>query len=274
MRYPASAFDYELPPDRIAQRPLGRRDASRLLWLDRATGEIRHRIFCDLVDLIPSGDALVLNETRVFPARLVGRKPTGARAEILLLRPISEGPTAPAAPSEVPRPDAVSPPPGRRPDVNAGRSAQHVLWQALVRPGGKLKPGRVVEVADGLRVQIVDSTPDGGRIVRLDTPLPLDEALARYGRVPLPPYIERDAEPDDVDRYQTVYARARGSVAAPTAGLHFTPALLDMLEARGVRLVRLVLHVGIGTFRPVDVADLAEHRMHAEEYSIDRKSVV
>jgi S-adenosylmethionine:tRNA ribosyltransferase-isomerase len=228
-------FDFDLPPDRIAQTPAERRDASRLLVLDRATGEIRHRVFADLTDLVPAGDALVLNETRVFPARLVGKKPTGAAAEVFLLHP--EG-------------------------------GDETLWRALVRPGGKLKPGRTVEIGPELSVEIVDSTGEGDRVVRLVTPLPLAEALDRYGEVPLPPYVERHATEADRERYQTVFARERGSVAAPTAGLHFTPELLAALEARGVRIVRLVLHVGVGTFRPVEAEDPAEHRMHREWYRV------
>jgi S-adenosylmethionine:tRNA ribosyltransferase-isomerase len=235
-RYATSDFDYVLPPDRIARHPADRRDESRLLVLDRRTGEVHHRIFRDLAELIPPGDALVLNETRVFPARLIGRRGGGGEAEVLLLRPV-EG-------------------------AAAG------LWEALVRPGAKLRPGRVVEVADELRVEIVDVTSDGSRIVRLLTPLPEEEAIDRYGRIPLPPYIDREAEAEDAERYQTVFARERGSVAAPTAGLHFTQSLLTTLEDRGVRLVRLVLHVGVGTFRPVEVEDPAEHRMHAERYAV------
>lgn len=234
-RYPTSAFDYTLPRDRIAQHPSQRRDESRLLVLHRSDGSIEHRIFRDLLELVPAGDVLVLNETRVFPARLVGRKPTGAAAEILLLRPLGE---------------------------------DDALWEALVRPGGKLKPGRVVEIADTLSVEIVDSTPDGGRVVRLVTPLPIEVALERHGRIPLPPYVEREAGPEDAERYQTVFAREVGSVAAPTAGLHFTRELLDALEAKGVRLARLVLHAGIGTFRPVETEDPGEHRMHAEHYTV------
>ncbi|MBX6365121.1 MAG: tRNA preQ1(34) S-adenosylmethionine ribosyltransferase-isomerase QueA, partial [Gemmatimonadetes bacterium] len=142
------------------------------------------------------------------------------------------------------------------------------LWEALVRPGSKLKPGRIVRVADELRVEIADTCPDGSRLVRLETPLPVAAAIERYGRLPLPPYLERDAEPEDYERYQTVFARERGSVAAPTAGLHFTPAVLAAVEARGVRLVRLVLHVGVGTFRPVETEDPAAHVMHAEWYEV------
>lgn len=240
-RYTTADFDYDLPPDQIARYPHQRRDESRLLVLDRDTGSIRHRIFRDLAELIPTGDALVLNETRVFPARLIGRRASGAEAEVLLIRPVS------AAPGED-------------------------LWEAMVRPGSKLKPGRSVEVSDELRVEIVDSTEDGTRIVRLESPLPIEAALDRYGRIPLPPYMEREPAPEDAERYQTVFARERGSVAAPTAGLHFTRSLLSTLEEKGVRLVRLVLHVGIGTFRPVEVEDPAEHRMHSERYSVSREA--
>jgi S-adenosylmethionine:tRNA ribosyltransferase-isomerase len=230
-----SDFDFHLPPEQVAQAPAERRDASRLLVVDRASGELHHRTFSDLVEYVSAGDALVVNETRVFPARLLGRKATGAAAEILLLHP---------------------------------HQGEEKVWTALVRPGGKLKPGRTVEIGPELSVQIVESTPGGERIVRLDTPLGLTEALDRYGEVPLPPYVERTATEADRERYQTVYARARGSVAAPTAGLHFTPGILEALEARGVRIVRLVLHVGVGTFRPVETEDPAEHRMHSEWYSV------
>ena len=230
-----SDFDFLLPPERIAQSPAERRDASRLLVVDRATGELADRVFSELVEYVPAGDALVLNETRVFPARLVGRKPTGASAEVLLLTP---------------------------------HGGEEKVWTALVRPGAKLKPGRTVEIAPELSVEIVESTPGGERIVRLHTPLPLAEALERWGEVPLPPYVERAATAEDRERYQTVYARERGSVAAPTAGLHFTPGLLSKLDEKGVRIVRLVLHVGVGTFRPVEVEDPTQHPMHSERYHV------
>ena len=234
-----SDYDFDLPPELVAQAPAARRDASRLLVVDRTTGRRSHRSFADLVEYVPAGDALVLNETRVFPARLLGRKPSGAPAEVFLLHP--EG-------------------------------ADERTWRALVRPGGKLKPGRTVEIAAGFTVHILESTPTGERIVRLDTDLPLDDALNLHGEVPLPPYVERAAGPEDRERYQTVFARERGSVAAPTAGLHFTPELLSALEAKGVRIVRLVLHVGVGTFRPVEADDPAEHRMHSEWYSVSPES--
>jgi S-adenosylmethionine:tRNA ribosyltransferase-isomerase len=228
-------YDFDLPPHQIAQQPAARRDASRLLVLDRATGERRHRAFADLLEYPAPGDVLVLNETRVFPARLIGRKPSGAAAEIFLLHP---------------------------------HQGDDYVWTALVRPGGKLKPGRTVDIGPDLSVEIVESTPGGERIVKLHTALPLVEALDRYGEIPLPPYVERAATDEDRERYQTVYARERGSVAAPTAGLHFTPELLAALEARGVRVARLTLHVGVGTFRPVETEDPEAHRMHSEWYRI------
>ncbi|MET0397535.1 MAG: S-adenosylmethionine:tRNA ribosyltransferase-isomerase, partial [Longimicrobiaceae bacterium] len=206
-----SDFDFHLPPEQVAQLPAERRDRSRLLVLDRASGGTRHLHFADLAELVPPGDALVLNETRVFPARLLGTRAGGAPAEVFLLHPAAEDPS---------------------------------LWTALVRPGAKLKPGRRVRVGPELEVEVVESTPSGERVVRLHTPLSPDEALERYGHVPLPPYVQRADGASDRERYQTVYAREPGSVAAPTAGLHFTEALLARLEARGVRTADIVLHVG------------------------------
>lgn len=234
--YPTSAFDYPLPTHLIARHPAERRDESRLLVLRRGTGALEHHVFRELPELIPSGDVLAINETRVLPARLLGRRARGGKAEVLLLRPLPE----------------------------EGAAA----WEALVRPGARLVPGRSVEIAEDLRIEIVRTLEEGLRVVRLITPLTADLAIARYGRVPLPPYIDREAEQEDAERYQTIYARETGSVAAPTAGLHFTPELLDELERRGVRIARLVLHVGIGTFRPVQTDDPAEHHMHAEWYVI------
>lgn len=231
-----SDYDYELPPERIARYPASRRDESRLLVLGTA-GEIRHLTFSDVTELFRPGDVLVVNESRVLPARLLGRKPTGAPSEVLLVRPATEG-------------------------------ADPHLWEALVRPGGKLKPGRTVLIADDLSVEILDSAPGGGRVVRLVTNLPVEEALERHGHMPLPPYLEREDEPLDRERYQTVYARQPGSVAAPTAGLHFTPELLEALRQRGVARVPVTLHVGIGTFRPVDADDIEGHEMHEEWYDV------
>lgn len=229
-----SDFDYELPPDRIAQYPADRRDESRLLELDRASGRTTHRVFTDIVDLLAPGDALVLNDTRVIPARLIGRRPTGGEAEVLLLEPLS---------------------PGR--------------WQALVRPGRRLREGAVVEVADGrLTATIEGLGEDGTRIVALEHEGDLLPLLEEIGRPPLPPYIDREAEEADRDRYQTVYAHTPGAVAAPTAGLHFTPALLDEIRTRGVSVGAITLHVGLGTFRPVRADRVEDHVMHEERFEV------
>ena len=209
--------------------------------LHRATGRIRHLRFRDLPRLVASGDLVVVNDTRVFPARLLGRKPSGAAAEVLLLRPAEKS----ACAGDGPR-----------------------TWEALVRPGAKLKPGRTVEVAAELSVRILDRLPGGGRLVRLHTPLPVSEALSRFGRVPLPPYLKREDEPLDRERYQTVYARKDGSVAAPTAGLHFDRDLLAAVEDRGASRCAVTLHVGPGTFRPVETEDPSDHRMHREDYHV------
>lgn len=237
-------FEYELPPGRIAAYPAPRRRDARLLALHRATGGVQHLRFRDLPGLLAPDDLLVVNDTRVLPARLLGRKPTGAAAEVLLLRP-------------APRPPEASPP------DDGSRT-----WEALVRPGAKLKPGRTVQVAPELSVRILDGLPGGERLVRLETPLPVREALSRFGRVPLPPYLNREDEPLDRERYQTVYAHREGSVAAPTAGLHFDEELLEAVEAGGVRRCAVTLHVGPGTFRPVEVEDPADHRMHAESFQV------
>ncbi len=201
--------------------------------VDRASGSISHRVFRDLASLIPPGDVLAVNRSRVLRARLLGRRDSGAPAEVLLLRPLGDD-----------------------------------RFEAMVHPGGKLRPGRVVHVGEGLDVEILEITDRRTRIVRLRSALPVDEAIERFGHVPLPPYIERADAAPDTDRYQTVYAAESGSVAAPTAGLHFTPELLAALEARGVRRAEIVLHVGAGTFKPVEHDDPAEHVMHEEVYSI------
>jgi S-adenosylmethionine:tRNA ribosyltransferase-isomerase len=205
----------------------------------------RHLSFTDLKTLVSAGDVLVVNESRVLPVRLLGRKPTGAPAEILLLRPTSSGP-------------------GWSGTTPGGEET----WEALVKPGGKLKPGRIVEIAPDLSLEILDSTPEGGRIVRLLTELSAEEALHLHGHMPLPPYIDREDEELDRERYQTVYARNPGSVAAPTAGLHFTDGLLDEMALRGVEVAKVSLHVGVGTFRPVEVEDPSDHVMHTEAFQI------
>jgi S-adenosylmethionine:tRNA ribosyltransferase-isomerase len=230
-------FEYDLPPGLIAQRPADRRDASRLLVMHRESGRIEDRSFLHLPSFLTAGDALVVNDSRVFPARLRGRKPTGANAEIFLLRPVPGDP-------------------------------EERTWEALVRPGGKLKPGRVVEIAEDFVVRIEDSVAEGGRRVRLEGDSDVWSLIERHGRMPLPPYITRESEPEDRERYQTVFARERGSVAAPTAGLHFTEGLLQEIEEVGVQVVSVTLHVGIGTFRPVDAEWPEEHELAAERYEV------
>ncbi len=226
-------YDFALPAHLIAQRAAEPRDASRLMVVRRAEGTIEHRTFRDLADLVPAGDVLALNTTRVVRARLLGRRDSGAPAEIFLLKPLGDA-----------------------------------RYEAMVHPGGKLKPGRVVHVADGLDVEILEVTERRTRVVRLVGDGDPDALVERHGHVPLPPYIARADEAPDAERYQTVYGRERGSVAAPTAGLHFTPELLDSLGSRGVRRADLVLHVGAGTFKPVEADDPAEHVMHEEWYQL------
>jgi S-adenosylmethionine:tRNA ribosyltransferase-isomerase len=228
-----SDFDFQLPPELIAQQPLARRDESRLMVLDRASGSIEHRRFRDLVHIVPSGDTLVLNRSRVFRARLLGTRHSGAPAEILLLKRVGDS-----------------------------------RYEAMVSPGGKLKPGRVVSIAPDFTIEVLEITERRTRIVRLVGNGPTEELIERHGHIPLPPYIDRADVDADADQYQTVYAREAGSVAAPTAGLHFTPELLDTLDRRGVSRAEIVLHVGAGTFKPVEVDDPTEHVMHEEWYSI------
>jgi S-adenosylmethionine:tRNA ribosyltransferase-isomerase len=226
-------FAYDLPAERIAQEPLPDRAASRLLVLARGSGAIRHARFPDLVELVAPEDVVVLNVSRVIPARLRGTRARGAAAELLLLRALPDG-----------------------------------TWLALGHPGGKLKPGRSVQVGADSTVEIVARLGGGVRRVRFVGPLDAAATLAKYGEVPLPPYIRRPARPEDRERYQTVYAAHDGSVAAPTAGLHFTPQVLERLRARGVALATLDLHIGLGTFKPVAVDDPARHVMHAEPYAL------
>jgi S-adenosylmethionine:tRNA ribosyltransferase-isomerase len=227
-------YDFALPDELIAQAPLKHRDESRLLVVDRARGTLAHRRFRDIVEYVPAGDALVRNTTKVIRARLLGaRDRSGAPAEVLLLRAL---------------------------DTHR--------YEAMVQPGAKLKPGRVVTISDALRVVIEESTARGTRVVRLETALDPADAIERFGHIPLPPYMTRSDTAMDAERYQTVYAQQAGSVAAPTAGLHFTPAVIDALSARGVQQADVVLHVGAGTFRPISVDDPREHVMHEEWYRI------
>ena len=228
-----SDYDFHLPATHIAQAPSARRDGSRLMVVHRDTGVIEHRQFADLASLIPSGDALVLNTTRVFRARLLGTRDSGASAEIFLLRHQGDG-----------------------------------RWEAMVQPGNKLKPGRTVHIAPGFDVVVEDATERHTRLVRLVVKGDELKMIETHGHVPLPPYIARADAGADAERYQTVYARQSGSVAAPTAGLHFTPELLAELDANGVERAEVLLHVGAGTFKPVEVEHLAEHVMHEEWYRV------
>lgn len=227
-----SDFDYHLPERLIAQHPAPVRDQSRLLVLDRAGGAVTHRRFHDLPEYLAAGDTLVFNDTRVIPARLTGAKAdTGGRVEVFLLSRLT-GDT----------------------------------WEALVKPGRKLRPGARVEFGEGLSGEIQAVTDFGGRVVRFVFDGIFEEILDRLGETPLPPYIH--ATLADKERYQTVYARERGSAAAPTAGLHFTDGLLGALRDKGVNLAFLTLHVGLGTFRPVSAEDITQHKMHREFYTV------
>ncbi len=223
-----SDFYYDLPQELIAQTPLQRRDASRLMVLDKTTGAIQHRHFYDLPEYLRPGDCLVLNDSRVLPARLIGHRPTGGAAEILLL-------------------------------VDKGDN----VWECLVRPGKKLRTGATVTFGDGqLTAEIQEVLPDGNRLVKFHYQGIFLEVLEELGRMPLPPYIKEELQ--DQERYQTVYSKVVGSAAAPTAGLHFTPELLEQIQAMGVRLCYVTLHVGLGTFRPVKAEEIEDHDMHSE----------
>ncbi|MBD3292749.1 MAG: tRNA preQ1(34) S-adenosylmethionine ribosyltransferase-isomerase QueA [Armatimonadia bacterium] len=229
-----SEFDYELPPERIARYPAQRRDRSRLLVLDRESGETAHRTFSDILELLQPGDLLVLNDTRVIPARVFGLAPTGGRVEILLLEPVE----------------------GDR-------------WRAIGRPGRRLRPGCQVAFGDGLlRASVAAIEEDGIRLIDLDYKGELLSVLEQVGEPPLPPYIDREAEELDRERYQTVYAREPGAVAAPTAGLHFTEELLGAIREHGVEIGHVTLHVGLGTFRPVHAERVEDHVMHSEYYRV------
>ena len=227
-----SDFMYDLPEERIAQTPVEPRDHSRLMVIHRDTGEIEHRHFYDIIEYLNPGDCLVINETKVIPARLYGERPTGGACEVLLLKQL--GPKR---------------------------------WETLVRPGKKLKPGAEVVFGDGrLRCTVVETTDVGGRIVEFECEGSFEAALDALGEMPLPPYIHEKLE--DRDRYQTVYAKQDGSAAAPTAGLHFTPELMDRIRQKGVDIVPVLLHVGLGTFRPVKVENIEEHEMHSEYFEV------
>lgn len=228
-------FDYELPQELIAQHPMEPRDHSRLLVVDKHTGELQHKHFYDLVDYLRPGDVLVFNDTRVIPARLHGTKDTGAHVEVFLL---------------------------------TRRNATD--WEVLVRPGKKLQVGARINFSDELSCEVIEHTDFGGRVVRFKYEGIFEEILDRLGETPLPPYITAPLE--DKERYQTVYNRERGSAAAPTAGLHFTKELLAKIKELGCEEVFVTLHVGLGTFRPVSEANIEDHKMHKEFYTVSQEA--
>jgi S-adenosylmethionine:tRNA ribosyltransferase-isomerase len=264
-------FDFDLPAELIAQEPAPDRGASRLLVLDRDRGSLRHTHVRALPDLLRAGDLLVVNDTRVFPARLLGRRvPSGGAVECLLIRSLSG-----AEQVEIRSragPDQVAIRSQSDADQVDVRSRSDALWEALVHPGQKLKPGaRVVfEGIHTLHGEVLERRFFGRRLVRLWTEdgTTVDAAVDAIGHVPLPPYIKRDDRLDDRDRYQTVFAQARGSIAAPTAGLHFNQPLVAALAARGVETTAITLHVGYGTFQPVRVDRVEDHRLEPERYRI------
>lgn len=230
-------FDYDLPQELIAQDPLEQRDSSRLLILDKETGERTHKIFHDIIDYLHEGDCLVINNTKVIPARLIGeREGTGGKVEVLLLK--------------------------RRSDN---------VWETLVKPGKKARPGMRLSFGGGLlHAEVQEVVDEGNRLIRFEYEGIFEEILDQLGQMPLPPYITHQLK--DKNRYQTVYAKYEGSAAAPTAGLHFTEELLDQIQAKGVKIARVTLHVGLGTFRPVKVEDVTEHHMHTEFYHVSEEA--
>ena len=230
-------FYYDLPPELIAQTPLEKRDESRLLCLDKATGEWSHHHFYELPDFLRAGDCLILNNSRVLPARLLGRRlPGGGACEVLLLQDKGDK-----------------------------------VWECLVRPGKHLREGARVSFGDGeLTAEIAEVLPDGNRLVRFDYNGIFLEVLERLGKMPLPPYIKEELQ--DQERYQTVYSKVNGSAAAPTAGLHFTPELLERIAAKGVGVGYVTLHVGLGTFRPVKEDEIEQHDMHSEYCTIPQET--
>ena len=232
-----SDFYFELPQELIAQDPLKDRSSSRLMILDRSTGEVSHHVFKEIIDELNPGDCLVLNNTKVIPARLYGvKEDTGAHIEILLLK--------------------------RR---------ENDVWETLVKPGKKAKPGTRIVFGDGrLKAEVVDVVEEGNRLIHFEYEGIFEEVLDALGEMPLPPYITHKLE--DKNRYQTVYAKYDGSAAAPTAGLHFTKELLEQIKAKGIKIAEVTLHVGLGTFRPVKVDDVTEHHMHSEFYMVSQEA--
>ena len=230
-------FDYDLPEELIAQDPIEDRSSSRLLLLDKKTGKTQDKIFRDLIDELNPGDCLVINNTKVIPARLMGvKEDTGAHIEVLLLK-----------------------------------REQDDVWEVLVKPGKKAKPGTIITFGDGrLKAEVLEVVEDGNRKIRFSYQGIFEEILDELGQMPLPPYITHQLK--DKNRYQTVYAKHTGSAAAPTAGLHFTPELLKEIEEKGIDIARVTLHVGLGTFRPVKVDEITDHHMHSEFYQVDEEA--
>lgn len=230
-------FCFDLPEELIAQDPLEDRSSSRLLVLDKETGKVEHHVFREIIDYLQEGDCLVINDTKVIPARLIGSKiGTDAKIEVLLLK-----------------------------------RKENDVWETLVKPGKKAKVGTRISFGDGLLVgEVVDIVEEGNRLIHFEYEGIFEEILDQLGQMPLPPYITHQLE--DKNRYQTVYAKHSGSAAAPTAGLHFTPELLKEIEEKGVQIARVTLHVGLGTFRPVKVDNILEHHMHSEFYQIDEEA--
>lgn len=230
-------FNYELPEELIAQDPLEDRSSSRLMVLDKETGKVEHHVFREIIEYLEPGDCLVINDTKVIPARLIGSKVgTDAKIEVLLLK-----------------------------------RGENDVWETLVKPGKKAKPGTKISFGDGILVgEVMDVVEEGNRLIQFSYEGIFEEILDRLGQMPLPPYITHQLE--DKNRYQTVYAAHSGSAAAPTAGLHFTPELLKEIEKKGVNIAKITLHVGLGTFRPVKVDNILEHHMHSEFYMIDEEA--
>ncbi|MBN1153813.1 tRNA preQ1(34) S-adenosylmethionine ribosyltransferase-isomerase QueA [candidate division KSB1 bacterium] len=233
-----SDFKYDLPDELISQYPADKRDHSRLMVLNRKDESIEERVFSDILEYIDSGDCVVVNETKVFPARIMGTKDkTDAKVEIFLLRELEQG-----------------------------------MWEVLVRPARKVRVGNRLTIGDDLVCDVIDNTVSGGRVVKFFYEGDFFEIVEKVGKSPLPPYIKRESEPADKERYQTVYARVRGAVAAPTAGLHFTTKLMDKVTKKGAQIVPLILHLGLGSFRQVMVEDLSRHKMDSEYFEISEKS--
>ncbi|MBN2426168.1 MAG: tRNA preQ1(34) S-adenosylmethionine ribosyltransferase-isomerase QueA [Calditrichaceae bacterium] len=234
-----SDFKFDVPENLIAQYPVDKRDESRLMIIDRSKEASQHKVFKDVIEYLNEGDALVVNETKVFPARLFGvKEKTDARVEILLLRQL-----------------------------------EHTMWEVLVKPARKVRVGNRIQITDEFGCDVIDNTTSGGRVVKFDyNGNDFFKIIDEVGMSPLPPYIHRD--PDEVDRikYQTVYAKKVGAVAAPTAGLHFTDELIEKLKSKGIKIIPVVLHVGLGTFRPIKVEDLSRHQMDSEYYEISEES--